>query len=101
MIVEVNLEELNKTAEKMAEDYKKINDEIEKMLNLNIELRNIWKGQDSEIFFDNYVSYLLKLKSIPRTLSDIQSFIQKAKISYYEGDINFALEIRKAKENYE
>jgi len=101
MILKVNHKELEEVDKKMFQDATGIEEEIEKLIGMTESLRGIWKGQDSDIFYEEASNYFNKMKKIPNCLFTIDKVMKEANGSYQENDRKFQNELKKEADTYE
>lgn len=53
-------------------------------------LKDNWKGQDADTFYNHMDHYLKKLRRVPIVYGNISTFMKKANIEYEQKDEDFA-----------
>lgn len=95
MNLKVNYEEL--MAIKKDGDIK--SNELDKEINFWLEhleiLKNIWQGEDADIFYKRSKCYLERMRVITGCMNTIDSFIDKANNNYKEQEQNTKKELEK------
>ena len=99
MKIRVNHGELEKVKEKMNEDTNELQKEIDDILKKIEELKNVWQGEEANIFYIKYINYLNYLKTVPQTYTKLTAFMGKANISYKNADLNLKKEINDVRMN--
>ena len=101
MKLHVNKKELKNVSDDLKKSSMSVNDEIELWIKEHEKLRSIWSGYDADTYFKKIDQYLLKLKMISETSSELGNFIEKAHSRYTEEDSEFAQELRKENDQYD
>ena len=101
MRIHVNKKELKSVSEDLQKSSMSVNDEIELWVKEHDKLKAIWSGHDADVYFSKIDQYLLKLKMISETSSELGKFIEKAHNKYTEEDSEFAQELRKENDQYD
>ena len=73
--------------------------EIENMEAQIGELKEVWQGEEANIFYIKIDNYLTKMKAIPKTYESMSIFLQRANIRYKEADIALKKEIENVRMN--
>lgn len=90
MLVRVKHNELNLFAKEADNNATDLALEIDKMLKKLDELKTVWQGQDSNIFYDKFYNYLNSMKLIYHTMNVFSEFIRRTDKMYTELDFEFA-----------
>lgn len=101
MIIKVDKEELKNVSNDLLKSSDNISYEIGVWEKAIEKLKNIWQGQDADVFYSRIDSYLLKLKMLSETSTSIGKFIDRANNKYIEKDKEFASELKKENDQYE
>ena len=67
--------------------------EIEKMEGKLEELKEVWQGEEANIFYIKANNYFTKLKAIPLTYQSMSRFLERSNIRYKEADLALKQEI--------
>ena len=93
MLLKVNHEELKNVKDVMKENSNLLNEEITIMLNNLENLRTIWQGDDSDLFYDNAFNYISRMKTITSAMNVMGDFINNMDDNYKKNDEQFSKEI--------
>ncbi len=91
--------EMNTAKDNLLKDQEALSDEIKSMKSQADKLRTIWKGKDSDAFFQNFDLYTSKMTNVNVVFGNLSKFIDSANKGYKEGDeaLKKALEAEAAK----
>lgn len=93
MKMRVNHQMLNDVVNKTNRDSEQLFSEINGMSNDINALKQIWRGEEADIFYTRIDNYLGNLKAIPETYNTFAKFMSKANKLYKEADEEFAKEL--------
>ena len=96
MRVKVNnndLEELLKSMVKNREDLRTYLKELMGQINV---LKEVWQGEDAEVFYHKAETYLKFLESVPNYYNNLDNLIGSASKSYRAIDSEYAQRMKKA-----
>lgn len=93
MKMRVNHQMLNDVVSKTNRDSEQLFGEINGMSNDINALKQIWRGEEADIFYTRIDNYLGNLKAIPETYNTFAKFMSKANKLYKEADEQFAKEL--------
>ena len=99
MKMRVNHEMLNDVIKESLTDYQALFKEIEAMEKDIESLKQVWQGEEAEIFYIKIDNYLGNMKSIPETYHTFAKFMTRANNLYKEADENFAKDINRVRNN--
>lgn len=97
MRIRVNHGELDDVKNKMIQNSNELLNEINGMEKDITLLKDLWKGEDANIFYIKIDNYLSNLKSVPETLNSFSRFINKANTTYKNLDVETKNEIEKVR----
>ena len=92
-MINVEYDELELFRKVIDEDQRDLDEEIENMKGQMERLKNIWKGQDSDIFCKHMDMYLEKMKSIPVCMRNVSSFVNHISDNFKTSDTSFARQL--------
>ena len=99
-MIKVVYENINKYTSTIDQDKEKILEEINNLKASCDELRNVWKGYDADMFFNNMENYLNKMKNIPSSMEKISKFVTMSREQYKEEDELYARDLKREQLRY-
>lgn len=100
MIIKANYNEMNDTGEKLKEQSKNLDKEVDNLLALLEEVKSSWSGNDSEIFVGKAEAYFKNIKQISGSVENFASFIKYASSTYESRDLKWKKDIEEAGVNF-
>ncbi len=97
MKMRVNHSGLNSVVKTSLEDCQALFNVIKAMEGEVNNLKNVWQGEEADIFYIKIDNYLEKMKSVPETYNTLAKFMTKANDLYKQADETFANEIDKVR----
>lgn len=99
MVLKVNHENLNGVTDNMLKNSDALTVEIDNLLDYLESIKLIWRGQDSDTFYDNAYNYINRMKIIPAAIETFGKFIKEVDNQYVDSDNSFANDLQKEKYN--
>ncbi len=99
MILKVNHDDLNVVTDNMLKNSDALTVEIDNLLDYLESIKLIWRGQDSDTFYDNAYNYINRMKIIPAAIDTFGKFIKEVDGQYVDSDNSFAKDLQKEKHN--
>jgi WXG100 family type VII secretion target len=99
MKIRINHNEMTNVKEQLFNEAEVLMSEIETIEKNIQELKNVWQGEDANIFYIKINNYLTKMKSIPKTYESMSRFLERANIRYKEADRALKNEIDRVRVN--
>ena len=100
MIIKANYDEMMNTEQKLKEQKKKIDTEVDALLAILEEVKDAWTGDDSSVFIGKANAYFNNIKQISGSIENFASFIKYACKSYEARDLKWKKEIEEAGVNF-
>ena len=100
MVIKANYDELLNTEARLKEESDKLDAEVENLLSVIEEVKNSWKGVDSDIFTGKAEAYIKNIKQISGSTRNFASFIKYASKSYETRDLRWKKEVEEAGANF-
>lgn len=100
MKIRANYEALNSKSIALRNEGEKLNDEVEKLLKILEEIKENWKGTDSEVFFGKAEAYFKNIKQISGSIDEFGWFAKYVSNSYETRDVRWKKEIEEAGVNF-
>ena len=96
MTIKADYQEINNTVLLMDENYNTLNSEIDNILKNLDGLKNLWQGEDADIYYNNAIDYMNNMKSIPEIYKSLSDVIKTMNQNYKELDKDYATSLEKA-----
>ena len=100
MIIKANYNEMINAENKLKEQSKNLNKEVDNLLSLLEEVKEAWSGTDSDIFVGKAEAYFKNIKQISGSVESFASFIKYASKSYEARDLRWKKDIEEAGVNF-
>ncbi len=100
MKIKVNYESLTNKSKEIKKESEELNNEIDKLIAYLEEVKQAWKGRDSEIFTGKAEAYFKNMKQVAVSLDGFSKFAEYADNNYYEHDKSWKEEVEKAGGNF-
>ena len=97
MKLRVDHEQLNDVVNKTYAEYENFFGEIHDMETEIANLKNVWQGEEANVFYVKVDNFLNNLKSIPETYNTLAKFMDKANYTYRSVDEECSKEINKVR----
>ena len=101
MVIKVDYDELKNVNEKAIKNCSLLDHEIDRLLKTLEELKNCWKGIDSDTFYNKAYDYFKRMKVLPAFQSSMTNFIKESSNQYKQNDKELSDKLKKEKDELE
>jgi len=101
MDFEVDTDILRVTENQLYKNSNSFDQEIEEWKKQIERLKNVWSGEDADIFYTRIDEYLLKLKMVSETENIFGKALKQSYTTYEEQDEAFSTELKRDNEQYD
>lgn len=95
MNLRVNHEELDNFYDLSRNESEFLREEIDLWLKKLEELKNVWQGEDADIFYENVTNYFERMHLIPEFYDTVNDFVIEANKQYKKMDLDARNEFNK------